>query len=399
MPRSSQRRNEILTGLFGIAFYFGGFLAAELGLRVLNNMRFGNLETLNVPVSELKERQPIRETGEAVTKSKKGFYVTKETSLRLPYPNQTLGFVQINNHGFRGPDIQKEKPTGFVRFAFLGSSTTYDAEVNDGMTWPEQVIANLRPAISGCEIDFINAGLPGFPTNKMEIYWHTVVREFDPDVVIVLPGDMTIDIQKAAATEGYARKQYIKKSWLSEHSVMWETIEKNMHILKVQRKAFASENKFKPDYTELAGEFSHRLDNLIQSVLNQDVFLVVPTIASHIRRDMSHEKQFIAADSALLFMPYLSIPTLIDLQEIYNKEIRDTVSRYKAPLLVTGDEIIPADNRHFTDSRHFTAQGSSVMGERIANALLASSQFRSHLRARRGCSITPVNPEVSLQGG
>ena len=394
LPRSSQRRNEILTGLFGIVFYFGGFLAAELGLRVLNSMRFGNLETLIVPASELKERQHASETGEAVMKSRKGFYVMKKTGLRLPYPNQTLGFVKINNHGFRGPDLQKEKPTGFVRFAFLGSSTTYDAEVNDGMTWPEQVIANLRPAISGCEVDFINAGLPGFQIHKMGVYWNTVVREFDPDVMIVLPGDMTIDIQNAASAEGYDRQQFLKKNWLSEHSVIWEAIEKNMHVLKVQRTAFSEEEKFKPDYTELAKKFSHRLDNLIQSVLNQDVLLVVPTIASHIRREMPPEKQLIAADSALLFMPYVSIPTLIDLQEIYNQAIRDTVSRYKALLLVTGDEAIPPDNRHFTDSRHFTAQGSAVMGRRIANVLLASSQFHNHLKARGGCTITSANPDV-----
>jgi hypothetical protein len=377
-------------------FYFGGFLAAELGLRALNNIRFGNVETLDVQVSELKEKQPSNETVQAVKKPRKGFYITKETGLRLPYANQNLGFVKINNHGFRGPDIQKEKPSGLMRFAFLGSSTTYDAEIKDGKTWPEQVISNLSSAISGCEIDFINAGLPGFSTDKMELYWHTVVREFDPDIVIVLPGDMTNDIQRAASAKGYDRQQYMKKSWLSEYSIMWETIEKNMHVLEVQRKAFSEQEKFKPNYTELASEFSHRLDNLIKAVLKQDVFLVVPTIASHIRRDMPPEKQLVAADSALFYMPYVSIPTLIDLQEIYNQAIRDTVSRYKAPLLVTGDETILPDNRHFTDSRHFTAQGSAVMGKRIANALLASSQFHTYLKASSRCSITANNLEDKL---
>ena len=195
MSSNPQRRNEILTGLFGIVFYFGGFLAAELGLRVLNNVRFGNMETLNIPVSELRERQAASNKNDSVTEARRGFYVTRDTDLRLPYPDQRLGLVRINNHGFRGPDVQKQKPPGLVRFAFLGSSTTYGLEVREGMTWPEQVIENLRPAIAGCKVDFINAGLPGFDTEKMQVYWQTVVKEFHPDVVIALPGDMTIDIQ------------------------------------------------------------------------------------------------------------------------------------------------------------------------------------------------------------
>lgn len=377
MTLSNTRRNEIRTGLFGIILYFGGFLAGELGLRVLNEFRFGD--------TGLTGDIAVEPTPDGAA-ANHGFF-KDPAGLRRPYPSQQLGGVRINNFGFRGADIAEKKKGDVLRIAFLGSSTTYDADVAEGQTWPDQVIRSLHERLGACRFEMLNAGLPGFSTRNMETYWRTVVKDFSPDIVIALPGDMTPNVQVAAELAGFSLRQNLPESWLSRNSVLWSLITKNADVVRLQKSAFSENGKFQPDAGALVAAFSDNLGSLIEAVLSEEgVFLAVPTIASHVRRDMSPEEQVLAADSALYYMPFISIPTLLDLQERYNAEIRASVRNSDVLLLVDGDEDIPADSRHFVDSRHFSANGSAVMGKRVADALLSSNDFQRFIRAKTSCA-------------
>ena len=100
---------------------------------------------------------------------------------------------------------------------------------------------------------------------------------------------------------------------------------------------------------------------------------------------MPKQAQVEAAGSALFYMPYISIPTLIAGQERYNETIREVVKRSGVLLLDVGD-LIPGDARHFVDSRHFDAAGSQIMGAEVAQTLVSSDGFKRWVEGRSlGC--------------
>lgn len=388
------RQKEIATGLFGIVFFFGGFLAAELALRTAQYVRFGGQETVAA------SKTPGKANG--VRKNRQeGFYTEPDSGLRLPYPNQKLGQVRINNHGFRGPDLPAVKAPDTFRLAFLGSSTTYDADVAEGRNWPEQVARQLAERVSGCRIDFVNAGLLGFSTEHMERYWRGSVRRFDVDAVIILPGDMTADIQEAAKQTNHNTGQHVRKSWLARYSLLWEKIEKNAAVIKAQRLAYREDEKFQPDFDALTTDFGQKLSSLIDTTRGDGVFTAVATISSRVRGELPRDKQLEAAGSALFYMPYISIPTLIRGQDKYNETIRKTVDGSGAHLIEIGDSI-PADGEHFVDSRHFNTAGSARMATRVVDELLKSPHFRETLKNHSaGCRIheRPIRNEHSRMRG
>ncbi len=79
-----------------------------------------------------------------------------------------------------------------------------------------------------------------------------------------------------------------------------------------------------------------------------------------------------ASASALFYMPFVTPETVIDTYARYNAIIRE-VARETGALLIEGENDIPGDAAHFTDSVHFSDAGSSAMAERISRALIASA--------------------------
>lgn len=374
------RQKEIITGLFCILFFLGGALAGETALRLVSLSKFGMTDELN------------EKTAQANQPKQKKFFKDPDSGLRRPHPNQQLGLVRINNFGFRGPDNTQQKSENTLRLAFLGSSTTYDANVAEGKNWPHLTATKLEQQLQGCDTDFINAGLPGYSTQHMKKYWETTVNQFEADLVILLPGDMTNDIQSAAKHAGFSGHTN-SKSWLSEHSLLWQKIEKNIAIIKAQRAAFNSAGKFSPDLEKLTTKFEQRLNETIDTLQADGAYLVLSTIASRVRPELDREEQIQAANSALYFMPYLSIPTLLDAQDRYNQVIRK-VAHQRDIHLIEDEDSIPPDDQHFVDSRHFNTAGSKVMAKRVVEGLVTNADLSEYISKQAPSCI--IKKQASL---
>jgi hypothetical protein len=81
----------------------------------------------------------------------------------------------------------------------------------------------------------------------------------------------------------------------------------------------------------------------------------------------------------------MSLEGLLRGFEEYNHVIR-TVATETGARLVEGEDRIPADGAHYTDSVHFTEVGNRVMAARNSEALLSSSQFGSLVPSARAQS-------------
>jgi hypothetical protein len=91
------------------------------------------------------------------------FEVDSVTGLRLPKVGKNSRTVWINPLGFRSPELANPKPKGTIRVAFLGSSTTFCAEVSgNDATWPHLVWSQLKQRYPQAKFDYVNAGVVGF---------------------------------------------------------------------------------------------------------------------------------------------------------------------------------------------------------------------------------------------
>lgn len=97
--------------------------------------------------------------------------------------NPKLPFhISINSLGFRGPEINREKPPGTIRVLCLGDSLTFGDFVNDDETFPYrlQEISRQEKKL----IEFVNGGVGG-STIIDQFFFLKKGMEIDPDIVIL----------------------------------------------------------------------------------------------------------------------------------------------------------------------------------------------------------------------
>lgn len=357
------RRYEILTGVVILGLAFGSLFVGELGLRVIQFVKFGVQKDVE---------------------SSSAFYTDKKTGLRLIHPNQQLGAIRINNLGYRGPDIPAKKPDGVIRVVFMGSSTTYDAASPEGKNWPHRTITALSRALPHCRFDFVNAGQPGFGTATIIRLYDARLRKLDPDIAVIFPGDINQDLDWLTKKQGFDTRHYVP-SMLARVSVLWHKVEKNFRIIELQRNAFSRTGKVRVKLPLLADRFSGRLGRLTSMLRKDHVATVVAKIGSQLRSGQSPEEQIQAANTALFFMPKVALPDLIATRLRFN-DVIDTLAPRTGYDVLDSALSVPADPAHYTDTVHFTPAGSALMARTTAREMLASPVVRRQL-AKRGCHV------------
>lgn len=91
---------------------------------------------------------------------------------------------EVNQDGFRGPLIPKEKLPHTRRLLFLGSSITFGWGVPAAEVFPEIVRKGLQKAFPDISLETINAGVPGYSSFQGLLYLETILPRFRPDVVV-----------------------------------------------------------------------------------------------------------------------------------------------------------------------------------------------------------------------
>ncbi len=102
-------------------------------------------------------------------------------------PDGTPRRYTIDEQGFRGPPVSRDKPTGVLRVIVVGGSTVYGALNDDSETLPVQLQAELEQAL-GPNVEVINAGVPGYYALSEAIYVKRDLLSLSPDAIVVLDG-------------------------------------------------------------------------------------------------------------------------------------------------------------------------------------------------------------------
>jgi len=343
-----------LSALVGVRIVIA---AAEIGIRLLQTRKYGTAATAD-----------------------KQYTVDGRSDLRVPVANLRLGRIETNSLGFRGPEIAAPKPPGTVRIAFLGASTTWCAEVSgNDKVWAHLVAQDLRQAFPNADIDYVNGGVPGYTARSSQKNLEHRVAPLQPDIIVIYhaTNDMSAELRQLAAAKGVTRQAQLEApSWLSSHSLLWSLAEKNLRIWFAQRKAGANVGRFEVDAAMLGEPFKRDLTALVLAAQKSAKVVVVVTFSARLRAEQSDEEQLQAAASALYYMPFMTPRGLLAAYARYNEVIR-AVARETGALLIEGEQGIPGDAAHFTDSVHFTDVGSRAMASRVSDSLSSYAEVRA----------------------
>ena len=93
----------------------------------------------------------------------------------------------VNKHGLRGEDFTQAKPAGIFRIICLGDSTTFGMAELPG-TYPYLLEKELNRGFDTPRFEVINAGVPGTNIYQQRMLFQRVLKNTDPDMVIVMSG-------------------------------------------------------------------------------------------------------------------------------------------------------------------------------------------------------------------
>jgi len=301
------------------------------------------------------------------------FETDPATGLRIPPPSRSTGAIHIDTRGFRNPELQVPKPAGRIRIGFLGASTTFCAEASsDEATWPSLVVAALRAARPGLDVDFVNAGVAGYVLDDVQKGLDLRVAPLEPDVIVIYEAtnDLTKWSRELARAQGVYTEHSDREGWLASISLAWHLVEKNLLVRARQNAAAQSEGRLTMDESAVVPPFRDRLERLVRRARDVAPCVLLATFAQRARPGQDEDEQRDACITHFYYMPYMSHAAVVAGFAAYNRAIRDVAASTGATL-VEGEDTIPADSTHFADSVHFTDEGCRWQSRRIADALLA----------------------------
>ncbi|MCH8860441.1 MAG: SGNH/GDSL hydrolase family protein [Thaumarchaeota archaeon] len=107
-------------------------------------------------------------------------------------PNQHMQTININNDGFRGSEIQKEKPDDTYRIIMVGGSTTFGLKMLSEHTIPAHLQEKFNQLNLEKRVEVINAGIHGYNSNDELNLIKKKIVYYDPDLVIIYDGSNDI---------------------------------------------------------------------------------------------------------------------------------------------------------------------------------------------------------------
>jgi len=104
-------------------------------------------------------------------------------------PNQSSESININSHGFRGPDITIEKQTEIFRIFMLGGSTMFGiGATSDSTTIPGYTQSLFDNTLNNNSVQVINAGIQDANTKTESKMIEQRIINFQPNIIVMYDG-------------------------------------------------------------------------------------------------------------------------------------------------------------------------------------------------------------------
>jgi lysophospholipase L1-like esterase len=326
---------------------------AEAGLRVRAWIRYGTVS----PVAQNR-------------------VYTYDTDLKLtvPIPGRELHGtrinVKINSLGFRGEEFSKDKPPNTLRIACVGASTTYCPEVSSNdATWPAQLQTLLRARFPDIRVEVINAGIQGIKSSDSLKNLRYRVLPLEPDLVIFYEShnDIVWDTREIAKQQGLIDDEAGRQSgllgFLSEKSLLVNLVTRNITIALANRDS--NRRKLTTIPPDLPQQFIGQLQAMHELLSERQISFVLSRFLVRFRRDQPRATQLANAEIAFVYLPWMSLDSLLDSFDLYNDAIVQFAHSQGIPV-VEDQNMVPGDAANYVDHVHMSDAGCEAMARRFA---------------------------------
>jgi hypothetical protein len=224
-----------------------------------------------------------------------GMFEPNQAVMETPHPRLHY-HVTINSLGYRGPEIERDKPPHVLRILCLGDSGTFGQFVDDEETLSSNLEQLLRQDHPSVEV--INGGVPGTTiVDQMEILKRSMVLK--PDIVILTfsENDITDLASEPSQYVALAQNRRIKDrvGFKAFYELVRDTALFN-YFLKVRATWNTSSathvsesmktsdpHRAEIEYERLWARYSSQLETMRQYLASQNVRLVFNGYPTHQR--------------------------------------------------------------------------------------------------------------------
>lgn len=308
-----------------------------------------------------------------------GLYIHKTGERPRLKPNASLdGWlyqISINSLGFRGKDVETEKPKNGFRVWCMGGSTTFDIfSDTDENTWPSQTEKILSEQFPDKKIEVLNAGVPGEVLFGSTEDFLKYQKDFKADAVVIYHGPN--DLRQIIASPRQQQNAHQNKQMgQADHQSPFGFIldRKDFALIRVLRRNLKESMPIPPDWEtnhmtqKQLNDMQRRLEQTIQTVRRNRA---TPILVTHALKAEDGDtgaiaKERVAETTSLLRMtPKRSIETF----HYYNQMVKALALKYKIPVADVRSVVGPEDE-NWGDATHFAPSGSKLAAQEIAMAI------------------------------
>jgi hypothetical protein len=285
---------------------------------------------------------------------------------------------RLNTYGFRGDEIELNKPPHVIRIACVGASETFGYHETSGGEWPAQLSEILNTYKNGY-YSVINTALPGRRLRTNIIHVRERVLRFKPDIIILFPPglhymdpDFKINAKKQTNNIKTSAKQFSIHSRvkpkirqcikgfvpnnLRKSIARYEGMKKLYNTLKIKG--------YDPFVDEISStqqqRFKKTLDDFYNLCIDHNIKLILGTIAYYLNEDNIIE--------AWRYYPYLTKKGFKEGVRIINQIIIEFSEEKQIPY-VDISKLVPKNDLYMGDYIHFTDKGAKIVAQAFAIAV------------------------------
>ena len=183
---------------FGIMLFLVLLASVEITIRVYEHIN---------PVCDFFNKDAFFDVDFALQKQicqDTNYLQYEEPNILMVKPNQHFQTININEHGFRGTEIDVQKKSDTFRIFLVGGSTAFGHGSTSDLTSIPGYLQTIFNESSDKKIEVINAGKPRATSSDESYFIRNNIKNYNPDLIIIYDG------------ANDARGKYLEKAIISK---------------------------------------------------------------------------------------------------------------------------------------------------------------------------------------
>jgi len=302
---------------------------------------------------------------------------------------------RVNAVGFRGEEINFEKPRGIKRIACMGVSETFGLYESPQMEWPRQLEEVIN---SDGKYEIMNTAVVGLGLKQYVRYLEKYVLRLEPDIVIlyVNPFGYGVGVEEFDRRQGSDRreagkggdgggseallssivsnlriipkvKQSVKRILPRELLRKYRLVRMKKQIQNLESARLHGGNALDSVSEESVCLFREDLEEVVRFLLDRGVQVILSSYPVLISEKNIEEYMEIFLDHRRFYIE-LSVLGLVDASRKFDQVV-ETVAAEVGAGFVDSSRMVPKSTEYFADNVHYTDEGARLVAVGFANHL------------------------------